>query len=469
LVLAGLFFPNQTYSYDGVGNLTAKNGVAHQYLDPAHIHAVTHLNGSLNYTYDANGNMLTRSEAGVTYNQTWDAENRLASVTTGGQTTTFTYDGDGRRVKKQDASGTTIYIGQYYEVTGSSIRKYYSLGGQRIAMRLDGALIDLFNDHLGSTAVAYDTATTAQRQLYLPYGAPRWPNPSTLPTDYRFTGQRSEEAILGSLYDYGARFYSPAIGRFLSPDPIVPSPGDPQSLNRYNYVLGNPLRYVDPAGHVQQCADGDVCGSITYGIAPPLLPKPDWAYLIGDDPSHIDLSQAGLDYTKAWETPPPGSAIDITRPYNDLSSGHHCTIGYGVLIHLGACSGAESEQAYANGLTLEQADQLYKTKLKGYVNSVKSGVKRGLTQAQFDALADYAYNTGLGSLADALDVLNSHDTTAIASTIALMNTRVYAEGIEQPGLIRRRNEETAPFEPSQFYRFSYVRVPRVWYERAYGD
>jgi len=84
-------------------------------------------------------------------------------------------------------------------------------------------------------------------QRYTPYGAPRGPA-GTLPTDYRpstalrmhFTGQRSEEAMLGSLYDYNARFYSPALGRFLSPDTIVPSPGNPshgdflrsQSLNR---------------------------------------------------------------------------------------------------------------------------------------------------------------------------------------------------------------------------------------------
>ncbi len=62
--------------------------------------------------------------------------------------------------------------------------------------------------------------------------------------------------MLGSLYDYNARHYSPALGRFLSPDTIVPSPGNPshgdflrsQSLNRYAYVLNNPLRYTDPTG-----------------------------------------------------------------------------------------------------------------------------------------------------------------------------------------------------------------------------
>ncbi|MEM5795044.1 MAG: RHS repeat-associated core domain-containing protein, partial [Bacillota bacterium] len=42
------------------------------------------------------------------------------------------------------------------------------------------------------------------------------------------------------LYYYGARYYDPAIGRFISPDSIVQSPGDPQSLNRYSYCRNNP-------------------------------------------------------------------------------------------------------------------------------------------------------------------------------------------------------------------------------------
>ncbi len=76
-----------------------------------------------------------------------------------------------------------------------------------------------------------------------------------LSTDYRFTGQRSEEAALGALYDYGGRFYSPLLGRFLSADSLVPRPGDPQSLNRYSYVHNNPLRLVDPSGHADCAAD----------------------------------------------------------------------------------------------------------------------------------------------------------------------------------------------------------------------
>jgi RHS repeat-associated protein len=87
---------------------------------------------------------------------------------------------------------------------------------------------------------------------YLPYGGLRLGNASTLPTDYTFTGQR-DEAGLGLMH-YGARFYSPRLGRFVSADVLVPHPGDPQSWNRYSYVLNNPLIYVDPTGHQKEVA-----------------------------------------------------------------------------------------------------------------------------------------------------------------------------------------------------------------------
>jgi hypothetical protein len=55
------------------------------------------------------------------------------------------------------------------------------------------------------------------------------------------------------LIDYGARWYDPQIGRFISADIIIPDPANPQSFNRYSYVYNNALRYTDPTGH--QCAE----------------------------------------------------------------------------------------------------------------------------------------------------------------------------------------------------------------------
>jgi hypothetical protein len=55
--------------------------------------------------------------------------------------------------------------------------------------------------------------------------------------------------------DYGAQFYDPALGRFVSADSIVPEPGNPQALNRYAYVLNAPTKYVDPSGHCASNGD----------------------------------------------------------------------------------------------------------------------------------------------------------------------------------------------------------------------
>jgi RHS repeat-associated protein len=66
-------------------------------------------------------------------------------------------------------------------------------------------------------------------------------------TDKLFTGQREITGL--GIYHYGARFYTPTLGRFLSADTIVPGYANPQSLNRFSYTLNNPLKYTDPTGH----------------------------------------------------------------------------------------------------------------------------------------------------------------------------------------------------------------------------
>jgi len=131
------------------------------------------------------------------------------------------------------------------------VTKYYYANGQRVAMWQGDVVYYLHADHLGSTSALSDESgqPAGERVAYLPYGGLRLGEASTLPTDYGFTGQRLEAGL--GLMHYGARFYSPRLGRFVSADSIVPEPGEPQALNRYAYVLNNPLKYIDPSGHYE--------------------------------------------------------------------------------------------------------------------------------------------------------------------------------------------------------------------------
>jgi RHS repeat-associated protein len=53
---------------------------------------------------------------------------------------------------------------------------------------------------------------------------------------------------------YNAGYYDPVLGRFVSPEDAEPDQSNPKDLNRYGYVLNNPLRYADPTGHgVDDC------------------------------------------------------------------------------------------------------------------------------------------------------------------------------------------------------------------------
>jgi RHS repeat-associated protein len=134
-------------------------------------------------------------------------------------------------------------------------RKYYSAGSKRIAMRVNGTLTWLLGDHLGSTSVTAQADGTFQSEMrYTAFGETRSSSGPTL-TDYQYTGQRHEAEF--GLYFYKARWYDPASAHFTQADTMVPEEGNPLSLDRFSYTYNNPLRYIDPTGHVT--CHPDIC------------------------------------------------------------------------------------------------------------------------------------------------------------------------------------------------------------------
>ncbi len=127
-----------------------------------------------------------------------------------------------------------------------------------------GTLVFYHTDHLGSTTALTDaTGNVLQLLEYDPWGQVTKDIGDNY-AHYRYTGQEYDPEI--GLYNYKARLYAPGIGRFISADPIVPDPANPQALNRYTYTINNPLRYVDPSGY-------DFWSDLWKGI------KRNWAYI----------------------------------------------------------------------------------------------------------------------------------------------------------------------------------------------
>ncbi len=144
----------------------------------------------------------------------------------------------------------------------------------------------LLGDHLGSTSITANSSGNKLAELrYKAWGETRYIY-GTTPKKRQYTGQVNETGI--GLYYYGARWYDAALGRWAQPDAIVPVESQGiQAWDRYAFVNNNPLRYNDPTGHAQACADGDEgggCGSSS----------PKALQMIGS----VDVQEAIRDYLR---------------------------------------------------------------------------------------------------------------------------------------------------------------------------
>ena len=211
-------------------------------------------------TYDGNGNLLRRQSHGVvTASYQWDALNRLVQITQPAQgatperVSTFLYDGLGRRVGITESVGGVTTSDKRYLWVGESVAEERDSTGATITKRFlsQGVQIGSANyyytrDHLGSIRELTDAAGTVQaRYDYDPYGRrTRVAGVGTpaLEADFGFTGHFFHQATGLSLTHY--RAYDPALGRWLSQDPIAEAGG----LNLYAYVGNNPVNGIDQLG-----------------------------------------------------------------------------------------------------------------------------------------------------------------------------------------------------------------------------
>jgi RHS repeat-associated protein len=257
----------QTFTYDSFGNIT-KSGTSA--FTPTYSSTTNQFTISgVTVKYDADGNLLT-DNLNNTY--TWDPNwGNMLTVTDGSTTVTATYDALGRMVEN-NAGGT--YSEFVYGPTGVKLAKVNGTALIRAFVALPGGAKAIYgssgtvayyrhSDWLGSSRLSSTQSQGLYSSTsYAPFGE-QYATAST--ADASFTGQ--DQDTVSTLYDFLARRQSPSQGRWISPDPAGRSAvifANPQSWNRYSYVMNNPLALTDPAGlsvrhhhHPHTMDDGD--------------------------------------------------------------------------------------------------------------------------------------------------------------------------------------------------------------------
>lgn len=250
---SGAVDQQDTYSYptSTAPQPTAVTSVVHA-TAPAGSGSYT-ATGTDHYGYDTDGQTTTAAAATIG----WTPQGQIASVTSAGKTQNRIYDAFGNLLVQVDPiNGTVVYVGDAeLKVAANSTavtgERLYTAFGRTIAVRQGTTSVNfLSTDPEGTATITYSYANGATTVRYLdPFGSARGSIP-TWPSDRGFLGAPTDP--FSSLTHLGARDYNPALGRFLSPDPVL-TPGNPQQNNGYAYADNNPVTQSDPSGLVTAC------------------------------------------------------------------------------------------------------------------------------------------------------------------------------------------------------------------------
>jgi RHS repeat-associated protein len=259
-------------------------------------HAVTSVADGLatdTFTYDDAGRMITRTvdDGNAVTNDlmtlAWDESSNLVATGSATGDRVYVYDASGQRVAQIAVSeltpsatpvSATIYVGDAEGTDADtattdpddvSATRFITFGGATVATVTATTATTmwslLFGDVQGSAQVSMPLVPDALEttglepasashaptyDAYLPYGAERGDTTDDLAIDRGWLGQY-EDSGTGLTY-LNARYYDPALGRFLSPDPLM-DPGDPRTLDPYRYADNNPVSYTDSSGLSPSC------------------------------------------------------------------------------------------------------------------------------------------------------------------------------------------------------------------------
>jgi len=239
----------ESYSYDPVGNRTASLGVSSYTTNASN--ELTAIPG-VSYTYDGNGNMLTKSDSTGTTTYAWDFENRLASVTLPGSggAVSFKYDPFGRRIYKQSPTFTNIFaydgatLVETVNSSGIVVARYSQTESidEPLAELVSGTTSYYQSDALGSiTSLTTSAGAAAKTYTYDSFGK-LTTSAGSVANPFQYTG-REFDTETGLYYDH-ARYYDSNSGRFVSEDPIRFDGG----INFYVYAENDPVNFEDETG-----------------------------------------------------------------------------------------------------------------------------------------------------------------------------------------------------------------------------